>query len=79
MARFNKVLVAFQGETHRLRIRKIFPRDETYTPVFLEINGQMEEFLVQGESWGRGVPTGWKPVLPGSQTPAPSPIPPPTP
>jgi pyruvate/oxaloacetate carboxyltransferase len=40
-------LITFHGDTYRLRLSKTFPRDQEYTPVFLEINGQMEEFLVK--------------------------------
>lgn len=44
---FPEFLVTFHGETHRIRISKTIPRDQEYTPVFLEINGQVEEFLVK--------------------------------
>jgi len=44
---YPEFLVTFHGETHRIRISKTFPRDQEYTPVFLEINGKMEEFLIK--------------------------------
>ncbi len=40
-------LVTMHGDTYRIRVGKTFPRDQEYTPVFLEINGQMEEFLIK--------------------------------
>ncbi len=40
-------LVTFHGDTYRIRISKTFPKEQEYTPVFLEINGQMEEFLIK--------------------------------
>ncbi len=45
MTRFNKVMVSNRGEIV-IRIRKTFARHQEYTPVFLEINGRMEEFLI---------------------------------
>lgn len=40
-------LVTFHGDTYRIRLTKTFPKEQEYTPVFLEINGQMEEFLIK--------------------------------
>jgi pyruvate carboxylase subunit B len=40
-------LVTMHGDTFRIRVAKTFPRDQEYTPVFLEINGQVEEFLIK--------------------------------
>lgn len=40
-------LVTFHGETHRLKIKKVFPKEEEYTPIFLEIDEKMEEFLIK--------------------------------
>jgi len=40
-------LVTLHGDTYRIRVGKTFPRDEEYTPVFLTINGQVEEFLLK--------------------------------
>jgi pyruvate carboxylase subunit B len=39
--------ITFHGNTYRLRLAKTFPRDQAYTPIFLEINGRVEEFLVK--------------------------------
>ena len=38
-------LVTFHGETYRIRIGRAAPKEQEYTPVSLEINGQTEEFL----------------------------------
>ncbi|MGQ9921002.1 MAG: hypothetical protein ACUVRZ_06690 [Desulfobacca sp.] len=40
-------LVTFHGETHRLQIKKVFPKEEEYTPIFLEIDDKTEEFLIK--------------------------------
>jgi pyruvate carboxylase subunit B len=40
-------LVTFHGDTYRIRISKTFPKEQEFTPVALEINGQMEEFLIK--------------------------------
>jgi pyruvate carboxylase subunit B len=40
-------LITFHGDTYRIRIGKTFPKEQEYTPIFLEINGQMEEFLIK--------------------------------
>jgi pyruvate carboxylase subunit B len=40
-------LVTFHGDTFRIRITRTTPKDQEYTPVFLEINGQVEEFLIK--------------------------------
>jgi pyruvate carboxylase subunit B len=40
-------LVTFHGDTYRIRVSKTFPKEQEYTPVFLEINGRMEEFLIK--------------------------------
>jgi pyruvate carboxylase subunit B len=44
---YPEFLVTFHGETHRIRISRTFPRDQEYTPIFLQIDGQVEEFLVK--------------------------------
>jgi pyruvate/oxaloacetate carboxyltransferase len=38
-------LVTFHGDTYRLRLDKTAPKEQEYTPVFLEVNGDTEEFL----------------------------------
>jgi pyruvate carboxylase subunit B len=38
-------LVTFHGDTYRVRVNQTLPREQEYTPVVLEINGQAEEFL----------------------------------
>ncbi len=38
-------LVTFHGETYRIRISQTAPRQQEYTPVSLEIDGETEEFL----------------------------------
>jgi pyruvate/oxaloacetate carboxyltransferase len=40
-------LVTFHGDTYRIRLSQALPKEQEYTPVFLEINGQMEEFLLK--------------------------------
>jgi pyruvate carboxylase subunit B len=40
-------LVTFHGDTYRVRIDQTLPKEQEYTPVVLEINGQMEEFLLK--------------------------------
>ncbi len=40
-------LITLHGETHRLKIKKVFPKEEEYTPIFLEIDDKMEEFLIK--------------------------------
>ncbi len=40
-------LVTIHGETHRLRIKKVFPKEEEYTPIFLEVDDKLEEFLIK--------------------------------
>ncbi len=40
-------LVTLHGETHRLKIKKVFPKEEEYTPIFLEVDDKMEEFLIK--------------------------------
>jgi pyruvate carboxylase subunit B len=40
-------LVTLHGDTYRIRVGKTFPRDEEFTPVFLTINGLVEEFLLK--------------------------------
>ncbi|MDP3183564.1 MAG: hypothetical protein Q8M54_12220 [Desulfobaccales bacterium] len=40
-------LITFHGETYRLRINQTLPKEQEYTPVFLEINGRVEEFLIK--------------------------------
>ncbi len=39
--------MTFHGDTYRIRLNQALPREQEYTPVFLEINGQMEEFLLK--------------------------------
>ncbi|MEW6657117.1 MAG: hypothetical protein AB1424_00510 [Thermodesulfobacteriota bacterium] len=43
-------LVTFHGDAYRIRVAKTFPKEQEFTPVFLEINGQMEEFLIKEPS-----------------------------
>ena len=40
-------LITLHGETYRLKLKKVFPKAEEYTPIFFEINDQMEEFLIK--------------------------------
>jgi pyruvate carboxylase subunit B len=40
-------LVTFHGDTYRIRLGKTLTKEQEYTPVFMEINGQMEEFLIK--------------------------------
>ena len=40
-------LITFHGETYRLRVAQKLAKEQEYTPVLLEINGQMEEFLIK--------------------------------
>jgi pyruvate carboxylase subunit B len=40
-------LVTFHGDTYRIRLSQTLPKEQEYTPVFLEINGQLEEFLLK--------------------------------
>lgn len=40
-------LITFHGDTYRLRVNQTLPKEHEYTPVVLEINGQMEEFLLR--------------------------------
>jgi pyruvate/oxaloacetate carboxyltransferase len=40
-------LVTFHGDTYRVRINQTLPKEHEYTPVALEINGQMEDFLLK--------------------------------
>jgi pyruvate carboxylase subunit B len=47
-------LVTFHGDTYRIRVSKTFPKEQEYTPVFLEINGQMEEFLIKNPAIEKG-------------------------
>lgn len=47
-------LVTFHGDTYRIRLTKTFPKEQEYTPVFLEINGQMEEFLIKEPAGEKG-------------------------
>lgn len=47
-------LVTFHGDTYRIRVSKTFPKEQEYTPVFLEINGQMEEFLIKNPANEKG-------------------------
>ncbi len=39
--------ITFHGETYAVKFRKAFPKEEEYTPIFLEINQQIEEFLIK--------------------------------
>lgn len=40
-------LVTLHGETYRLKLRKVLPKAEEYTPIFFEVNDQIEEFLIK--------------------------------
>ncbi|MBM4287750.1 MAG: hypothetical protein FJ135_06325 [Deltaproteobacteria bacterium] len=40
-------LITLHGETHHLKFKKVFPKEEEYTPIFLDINDQLEEFLIK--------------------------------
>jgi pyruvate/oxaloacetate carboxyltransferase len=40
-------LVTFHGDTYRIRVSQPPSQAQEYTPVFLEINGQLEEFLLK--------------------------------
>jgi pyruvate/oxaloacetate carboxyltransferase len=40
-------LVTFHGDTYRVRIDQTLPKEHEYTPVVLEINGQVEDFLLK--------------------------------
>lgn len=40
-------LITFHGDTYRIRINQTLPKEQEYTPVLLEINGQQEEFLIK--------------------------------
>jgi pyruvate carboxylase subunit B len=40
-------LITFHGETYRVRINQRLPKEQEYAPVFLEINGKLEEFLIK--------------------------------
>jgi pyruvate carboxylase subunit B len=40
-------LITLHGETYRLKFKKVFPKEEEYTPIFLDINDKIEEFLIK--------------------------------
>lgn len=40
-------LITFHGETYRIRINQKLPKEQEYSRVLLEINGQLEEFLLK--------------------------------
>jgi pyruvate/oxaloacetate carboxyltransferase len=40
-------LITLHGETHHLKFKKVFPKAEEYTPIFLDINDRLEEFLIK--------------------------------
>ena len=40
-------LITLHGESYRLKFRKVFPKEEEYTPIFLDINDKLEEFLIK--------------------------------
>ncbi len=40
-------LITLHGETYRLKFKKVFPKVEEYTPIFLDINEKVEEFLIK--------------------------------
>lgn len=40
-------LITFHGDTYRIRIDRTAPKEQEYTPVFLEIDGRPEEFLMK--------------------------------
>lgn len=39
--------ITLHGETYHLKFKKVFPKEEEYTPIFLDINDQLEEFLIK--------------------------------
>ena len=40
-------LITLHGETYRLKFKKVFPKEEEYTPIFLDIDDDIEEFLIK--------------------------------
>jgi pyruvate/oxaloacetate carboxyltransferase len=40
-------LITLHGETYRLKFKKVFPKEEEYTPIFLDIDDNIEEFLIK--------------------------------
>jgi pyruvate/oxaloacetate carboxyltransferase len=40
-------LITLHGESYRLKFKKVFPKEEEYTPIFLDINDKIEEFLIK--------------------------------
>lgn len=40
-------LITLHGETYRLKLKKVFPKAEEYTPIFFDINDQIQEFLIK--------------------------------
>lgn len=43
----DEFLLTFHGDTYRLKISRTLPREQEYTRVLMEINGQIEEFLIK--------------------------------
>ncbi len=40
-------LITLHGETYHLKFKKVFAKEEEYTPIFLDINDKVEEFLIK--------------------------------
>jgi len=40
-------LISFHSETYRIKVGKTFPKEQEYTPMFLEVNGNRKEFLIK--------------------------------
>lgn len=40
-------LITLHGETYRLKLKKVLPKAEEYTPIFFEIDDRIEEFLIK--------------------------------
>ncbi|MFP3867589.1 MAG: hypothetical protein ACLFUU_05430 [Desulfobacteraceae bacterium] len=45
--RMPEYVVTMHGETYRIKFKKAFPKEEEYVPIFLEVNGKIEEFLIK--------------------------------
>ena len=40
-------IVTMHGESYHIKFKKAFPKEEEYVPIFLEVNGKIEEFLIK--------------------------------